>query len=290
MRAFGYERPTQPRRRHRPARRARPRGAPARRRDRPDHPASRRTIRRGSSSTSSGSTSSTPRSASGDGQLTIGARTVMTDIAADQRIRRDSPALAEAAAVVGSVQIRNRATLAGNICNASPAADTAPALLVYGARVVATGPAGDATHPDRRVLRPVGRHDARPGRARHARSSCRGRPSGAGAVHVRRTRRRGHDLASVTLACAVGADGVDAAGLRQPRSATAPRRRRHRPARRSGGAGRREGRAARGAVRRRQPVRAIDAGEPGLSPRDAPCPRPAGGRDSDRAAAAGARS
>ena len=83
----------------------------------------------------------------GDGRLTIGARTVMTDIAADARIRRDYQALAEAAAVVGSVQIRNRATLAGNICNASPAADTAPALLVYGAVVVAAGPAGTRRIP-----------------------------------------------------------------------------------------------------------------------------------------------
>ena len=78
----------------------------------------------------------------GDGYLTIGARTVMTDIAADPRIRRDYEALAEAASVVGSVQIRNRATLAGNVCNASPAADTVPALLVYGARALIAGPAG----------------------------------------------------------------------------------------------------------------------------------------------------
>ena len=73
----------------------------------------------------------------GDGWLSIGATTVMTDIAADPRVAREFRALAEAAAVVGSVQIRNRATLAGNICNASPAADTAPPLLVYGAAVVA---------------------------------------------------------------------------------------------------------------------------------------------------------
>ena len=58
----------------------------------------------------------------------IGARTSMTSIAADPGILRHHRALAEAAAVVGSVQIRNRATLAGNICNASPASDTAPAL------------------------------------------------------------------------------------------------------------------------------------------------------------------
>ncbi len=116
----------------------------------------------------------------GDGLLTIGARTVMTDIAADPRIRRDFEALAEAAAVVGAVQIRNRATLAGNICNASPAADTAPALLVYDARVVVAGPAGVATDPDRRVLRPVRGHDARPWRARHRdRAAPAGQPDAA---------------------------------------------------------------------------------------------------------------
>src|SRR3990172_2626291 len=82
-----------------------------------------------------------------DGRLVIGARAVMTDIAADERIRRDFAALAEAALVVGAVQIRNRATLAGNICNASPAADTAPALLVYEAEVVAMGREGERRIP-----------------------------------------------------------------------------------------------------------------------------------------------
>jgi CO/xanthine dehydrogenase FAD-binding subunit len=143
----------------------------------------------------------------GDGHLTIGAQTVMTDIAADQRIRRDHEALAEAAAVVGAVQIRNRATLAGNICNASPAADTAPALLVYGARVIARGPAGV-----RRI--PIDEFFVRSGVTTLGRGELvtaieLPRPTSRwGAVHVRRTRRRGHDLASVTLTCAVFADGV----------------------------------------------------------------------------------
>ena len=48
--------------------------------------------------------------------------------------------------VVGSVQIRNRATLAGNLCNASPAADTAPALLAYGARVNLVSESGARQH------------------------------------------------------------------------------------------------------------------------------------------------
>src|SRR2546427_1275393 len=61
--------------------------------------------------------------------LRVGARVVMADLIADGRIRRHFPALVEAARVVGSMQIRQRATLAGNICNASPAADTAPASV-----------------------------------------------------------------------------------------------------------------------------------------------------------------
>ena len=142
-----------------------------------------------------------------DGHLVVGARTVMTDLLRDDRIRRDYPALAEAAGVVGAVQIRNRATLAGNICNASPAADTAPALLVYGARVVATGPAGSRTIPIDEFFVRSGVTTLEAGELVSAIELPL--PVGPrGAVHVRRTRRRGHDLASVTLACMVERDGV----------------------------------------------------------------------------------
>lgn len=142
-----------------------------------------------------------------EGRVVIGATTVMTDVAADPLVRRHFPALAEAAAVVGSIQIRNRATLAGNICNASPAADTAPSLLVHGASVVAQGPGGT-----RRI--PVDGLFVRSG----VTTLIRGElvtsielpipERRIASVHVRRTRRRGHDLASVTLTC-----GVDAAGI-----------------------------------------------------------------------------
>jgi CO/xanthine dehydrogenase FAD-binding subunit len=137
-----------------------------------------------------------------DGGLVIGARTAMTEIATDPRIRSRYTALAEGAAVVGSVQIRNRATLAGNICNASPAADTTPALLVFGATVAVRGPGGERRIPLDEVFVSSGvttiSHEeivthvelpAMPGRV--------------GSTHVRRTRRRGHDLASVTIAVAV---------------------------------------------------------------------------------------
>lgn len=141
-----------------------------------------------------------------DGWLRIGARVTMTDLLRDDRIRRDYPALAEAAAYVGSVQIRNRATLAGNICNASPAADTAPALLVYGARVVAVGQDGRRTLPLDAFFVRSGVTTLEPGELVEAIEMPL--PSGRlGAVHARRTRRRGHDLASVTLAVAIDPDG-----------------------------------------------------------------------------------
>lgn len=142
-----------------------------------------------------------------DDRRVVGARTSMTTIAADAGLRRDHQALTEAAAVVGSVQIRNRATLAGNICNASPAADTAPALLVDDAVVVVVGSAGE-----RRI--PIDAFFVRSGVTTLARDelvTAIELPRAAtrrGTVHLRRTRRRGHDLASVTLACSVDDGGV----------------------------------------------------------------------------------
>jgi carbon-monoxide dehydrogenase medium subunit len=135
-------------------------------------------------------------------RLVIGARAVMEDIARDPRVRRDFIALAEAASVVGSVQIRNRATLAGNICNASPAADTAPSLLVYGAQVVAVGPGGARRISIDDFLIGPGVTALAPGELVTG-IELPVPTQRRGAVHVRRTRRRGHDLASVTLACAV---------------------------------------------------------------------------------------
>ncbi|MGD0019335.1 MAG: xanthine dehydrogenase family protein subunit M [Candidatus Limnocylindrales bacterium] len=142
-----------------------------------------------------------------DGIVTIGAGSVMADVAASEPVRRHFEALAEAAAVVGSVQIRNRATIAGNICNASPAADTAPPLLVYGAVIVAAGPQGTRRIPITDFFVRSGVTTLAPNELVTAIEI----PVPArrmGAVHVRRTRRRGHDLASVTLCCSVDETGV----------------------------------------------------------------------------------
>jgi len=142
-----------------------------------------------------------------DGFLSISASTVMADIVADERVQRFFPALAEAADVVGSVQIRNRATLAGNICNGSPAADTAPPLLVYEAEVIIAGIDGRRRMPIDDFL--VGRGEVALGEAELVTGIELPIPvEPAGSAFTRMTRRRGTDLASITLCC-----GVDSAGV-----------------------------------------------------------------------------
>ena len=70
-----------------------------------------------------------------DASITIGANTTFTDIRRNLTIARDLPLLIQSASWTGSIANQNRATLGGNIANASPAADTPPALLVYNATV-----------------------------------------------------------------------------------------------------------------------------------------------------------
>jgi carbon-monoxide dehydrogenase medium subunit len=65
------------------------------------------------------------------GYIIIGPMTTHAQILASKIVEEKAPALHDAAGWIGSVQIRNRGTVGGNICNASPAADTAPPLLVH---------------------------------------------------------------------------------------------------------------------------------------------------------------
>ena len=71
------------------------------------------------------------------GGLAIGALTTFAAIREHPQVRRRCPALAAAAAEIGAWQVQNRATLGGNIANASPAGDSLPVLLAYDAVVCA---------------------------------------------------------------------------------------------------------------------------------------------------------
>ncbi|MET0625939.1 MAG: xanthine dehydrogenase family protein subunit M [Pyrinomonadaceae bacterium] len=70
-----------------------------------------------------------------DGRVRVGALTTYTDVRRSDLLTRHFPMLGRAARETGGIAIQNRGTIGGNIANASPAADTPPALLAYGAEV-----------------------------------------------------------------------------------------------------------------------------------------------------------
>jgi carbon-monoxide dehydrogenase medium subunit len=79
--------------------------------------------------------------------LRIGAAVTARTIELDPHVRAAYPAIAESAALIGSVQIRNLATVGGNLCNAAPSADMAPPLLALDAEAVIVGPGGQRRVP-----------------------------------------------------------------------------------------------------------------------------------------------
>src|SRR5258708_7234637 len=137
------------------------------------------------------------------GRVSISALTPLADIIADSRVRGRCPGVAQAAQAVGWVQIRNRATLAGNLCNASPAADTAPALLAYRARVVLVSQLESRVVALEDFLLGPGRTSLRAGEIAAA-VEIPVSQARTGSQFARLTRRRGVDLATISLCCTVG--------------------------------------------------------------------------------------
>lgn len=82
-----------------------------------------------------------------DGALFIGAAVPLSRIISYPPLRTAFPMLFEACSLVGSMQLRNRATMGGNICNGAPSADTAPPLLALCARAIVAGPGGSRPIP-----------------------------------------------------------------------------------------------------------------------------------------------
>ncbi len=77
----------------------------------------------------------------------IGAASTHTEVEDNEIIKSKLPVLTKASSLIGSKQIRNRGTIGGNIINASPCADTVPALLLYDAQIVIRSLSEDRTVP-----------------------------------------------------------------------------------------------------------------------------------------------
>ncbi len=88
--------------------------------------------------------------------LELGPSMSCAEFTARDDISRVFPGLVESAYLIGSTQIQGRASVGGNLCNSSPAADTIPALIVNGAQCVIAGPAGERTVPVEEFVTGVG--------------------------------------------------------------------------------------------------------------------------------------
>ena len=95
--------------------------------------------------------------------LRLGAATTIRAIEKSSVIKRVYPALAQAAEHLGSMAIRNVATVGGNLCNAMPSADTAQPLLAYSAKAKIVGPRGERVVPLDEFHTGVGKTVLKPG-------------------------------------------------------------------------------------------------------------------------------
>ena len=145
--------------------------------------------------------------------LTVGAAVTMNEVARHPDVQAHYPLLAEAASSVASYQLRNRATVGGNLCNGSPAADIAPATLALEGQMVLTGPGGE-----REVA--AGEFFLGPGRttlqAGELMTTIRYPLPPAGAVgrYLKLGRNRAGDLAIVSVAIFGFPDGTALSGYR----------------------------------------------------------------------------
>ncbi len=99
-----------------------------------------------------------------NGKIRIGALTTHRQLAASPLLRKTAPVLAQAAASVGSPQIRNVGTVGGNIVNAQPAADTAVALMALDATATIISAAGEREVPLTGLFAGVGKSNIDPTR------------------------------------------------------------------------------------------------------------------------------
>jgi CO/xanthine dehydrogenase FAD-binding subunit len=83
----------------------------------------------------------------GEKSVVTGALTTVNTIHESHIIKEIFPALHQAAGTLASYQVRNRATIGGNLCNASPAADLAPPLLIYSAKLKIVNKGGENVIP-----------------------------------------------------------------------------------------------------------------------------------------------
>ncbi len=134
--------------------------------------------------------------------FTIGAAVSGAELGEHKALKKAWPGVVEAANLIGSDQIQGRATLPGNLCNASPAADSVPALVAAGAKAVIVGPQKKRTVAVEKVVTSPGRTCLAKGEVIEAITLPKG-SARTGDAYLRFTPRTEMDIAVVGVAISV---------------------------------------------------------------------------------------
>lgn len=143
-----------------------------------------------------------------DNALVIGAAVNATTLASNSIVRAHHGAVHDAVQLIGSLQIQNRASLGGNICNAAPSADAVPPLIVDAATALIAGPDGTRTLPLEELFTGPGRTSLAGGELLV--SIALPKPAARSAsAYLRFTPRREMDIAIVGVAARIDLDAND---------------------------------------------------------------------------------
>jgi carbon-monoxide dehydrogenase medium subunit len=134
--------------------------------------------------------------------LRLGALVTMRTLETHPLVRQHYPALAAAAATFAGVQVRNLATVGGNVCNASPAGDTLPALLAFQARCRVVGSSGERWVPIDQFFLGPGRTALEPGEVLAELRLPPPLPS-SGSLYIKHSPRGAMDIVTVGVASVV---------------------------------------------------------------------------------------
>lgn len=157
-----------------------------------------------------------------DGGWRIGVAVPGMTLRAHDGLRADWPGVVEGMGLVGSTQVQGRATLAGNLCNGSPAADSVPGLVAAGATVEVTGPAGQRTVAVEDIPAGPGKTTLQPGEVISA-ILLPARGARGGDAYLRFIPRTEMDIAVVGCAVNLRLDGDTVAEARVALGAVGPR-------------------------------------------------------------------
>jgi len=156
-----------------------------------------------------------------NGSFTIGAATPAAVIGEHKKLKKTWPGVVEAINLIGSTQVQGRASAGGNLCNASPAADSVPALVAAGCTVAVQGPKGKRTVPVEKFCAGPGKTTLKPGEIVVS-LTLPARPKNSSDAYLRLIPRTEMDIAVVGVGVSLSMKGDTVAAARVGLGAVAP--------------------------------------------------------------------